>query len=83
MEGGRDVCFPLSRARRGFMRTDGRRSQKNLQEAIVIQLEETKKLGTLNEFLEGAGFSPGEKTDLLKSSKNRLIHEEITIPLAA
>ncbi len=58
-------------------------AKKNLQEAIAIQLEETKKLGTLDEFLEGAGFSLKESSDLLTSSKHRLVREEITIPLAA
>ena len=58
-------------------------AKKNLQEAIAIQLKETKNLGTLNEFLEGAGFSLKESSEILRSSKQRLVREEITIPLAA
>ncbi len=31
-------------------------AQKNLIEVILIQLEETAKMGTLKEFLENAGY---------------------------
>jgi len=31
-------------------------ARRNLQEAILINLEETKKMGTFDQFLEEAGF---------------------------
>ncbi len=40
------------------------RAKKNLQEAIKINMEETKKKGTLHRFLEEAGFDLTQGNDL-------------------
>jgi len=40
-------------------------AEKNLHEAVEIFLEETKKMGTLNDILEEAGFR-------VKKSKNKI-----------
>ena len=33
-------------------------AKKNLKEAILINIEETKKMGTFRKFLQDAGFAP-------------------------
>lgn len=54
-------------------------SKKNLVEVIEIQLEETAKLGTLNDFLEEAGYVIKDK--VLKTEKKIVGFEELSIPV--
>ena len=44
-------------------------AQKNLIEVILIQLEETAKMGTLKEFLENAGYEIEVEMDELRLDK--------------
>ncbi|MGA7877198.1 MAG: hypothetical protein WCA08_16185 [Desulfoferrobacter sp.] len=44
-------------------------ARRNLQEAILINLEETKKMGTLDMFIEEAGLYK-EQEDILSASSS-------------
>jgi predicted RNase H-like HicB family nuclease len=44
-------------------------AKKNLREAIEIQLEETAKLGTLNDFLAEAGYAVEEEVLKIEMQK--------------
>jgi predicted RNase H-like HicB family nuclease len=46
-------------------------ARRNLQEAILINLEETKKMGTLDKFLEEAGFH--QEQDEILSVRKELV----------
>ncbi len=52
-------------------------AKKNLREVIEIQLEETAKLGTLNDFLAGAGYVVED--EVLKIEKKIVGFEELSI----
>ena len=54
-------------------------AQKNLREALEIFIEETAKMGTLEEILEEAGYDPSSANEIL--IKRREIIEFDTIPL--
>ena len=54
-------------------------AKRNLIAAIGIQLEETAKLGTLNSFLEEAGYVLEE--NVLKLEKRLIDIKEISIPV--
>ncbi len=54
-------------------------AKKNLREVIEIQLEETAKLGTLNDFLAEAGYIVEDK--VLKTEKKIVGFEELAIPV--
>jgi predicted RNase H-like HicB family nuclease len=54
-------------------------AKKNLKEVIAIQLEETAKLGTLNDFLAEAGYVLEDK--ILKLEKKIVDFEELAIPV--
>jgi Uncharacterised protein family (UPF0150). len=54
-------------------------AKKNLIEVIYIQLEETAKLGTLDDFLEDAGYAIKDK--VLKTEKKIVGFEELSIPI--
>ncbi|MFQ6042939.1 MAG: type II toxin-antitoxin system HicB family antitoxin, partial [Candidatus Poribacteria bacterium] len=56
-------------------------AQKNLIEVILIQLEETAKLGTLKDFLENAGYEIEVEMDELRLDKQLVIFNELAIPL--
>ena len=47
---------------------DVEQAKRNLNEAIVINLEETKKMGTFKEFLENCGIETTEE-DVLSARK--------------
>jgi predicted RNase H-like HicB family nuclease len=44
-------------------------AKKNLREVIEIQLEETAKLGTLNDFLAEAGYAVGDEVLKIEMQK--------------
>lgn len=46
-------------------------AKKNLKEAILINIEETKKMGTFRKFLQDAGFDLTQGEDL--SLRKRLV----------
>jgi len=46
-------------------------ARRNLQEAILINLEETKKMGTLDKYLEEAGFH--QEQDEILSVRKELV----------
>lgn len=54
-------------------------AKKNLREVIEIQLEETAKLGTLEDFLADADYIVGDK--VLKTEKKIVGFEEISVPV--
>ncbi|KAF5431329.1 hypothetical protein C5S36_10900 [Candidatus Methanophagaceae archaeon] len=56
-------------------------AKKNLRVAIEIQLEETAKLGTLNDFLAEAGYVVEDK--VLKIEKKIVEFEELSISVGA
>ena len=51
----------------------------NLQEVISIQIEETRKLGTLDEFLQDAGYEPDR--EVYRSRRHIVSFEEIQVPV--
>jgi predicted RNase H-like HicB family nuclease len=55
-------------------------AQKNLIEVILIQLEETAKMGTLKEFLENAGYETEVEMDELRLDKQLVKFDELAIP---
>ena len=54
-------------------------AKKNLKEVIEIQLEETAKLGTSNDFLSEAGYVIED--EVLKTEKKIVGFEELSIPV--
>ena len=56
-------------------------AKKNWREVIVIQLEETAKLGTLNDFLAEAGYAVEDR--VLKIEKKIVGFEELSISVGA
>jgi predicted RNase H-like HicB family nuclease len=54
-------------------------AKKNLQEVISIQLEETAKMGTLDEFLDESGYV--QEGNIVKTNKKIVCFEEISIPI--
>ena len=52
-------------------------AKKNLREVIEIQLEETAKLGTLNDFLAEAGYAVED--EVLKTEKKIVGFESVDI----
>ena len=59
-------------------------ARKNLLEVIGIHLEETKKMGTLKEFLEKAGFVLTDAGDVLVGLRKEIVNfEKLEIPLEA
>ena len=58
-------------------------AQKNLIEVILIQLEETAKMGTLKEFLENAGYEIEVEMDELRLDKQLVKFNELAVPLGA
>ena len=58
-------------------------ARKNLLEVIDIQLEETAKLGTLEAFLEEAGYNPHTSQLTLQLDKQVVAFNQRTVPLGA
>lgn len=58
-------------------------AKKNLREVIQIQIEETSKLGTLKEFLEGAGYDLGTKGESIDIGKKIVGFNQIEVPVGA
>ena len=60
---------------------DVEQAKKNLNEAIVINIEETQKMGAFKEFLENCGIGPTEE-DVLGARKELVgfTSIEISIP---
>jgi len=54
-------------------------AKKNLQEVITIQLEETAKMGTLDELLSDSGYV--REGNVIKTNKKIVCFEEISIPV--
>jgi predicted RNase H-like HicB family nuclease len=78
-EGGMytSYCPELDMASCGHTTEEAR---KNLEEVITIQLEETAKLGTLDDLLRESGYS--RHGDVIKTGKKIICFEEITIPIS-
>ena len=58
-------------------------ARKNLLEVIDIQLEETAKLGTLEAFLEEAGYDLNTSQPTLQLDKQVVAFNQRTVPLGA
>ncbi len=56
-------------------------AKKNLKEVLEIQLEETAKLGTLNDFFAEAGYAI--EGEVLKIEKKIVGFEELSISVGA
>lgn len=56
-------------------------ARKNLKEAIEIFIEETKKLGTLNDLLEEAGYDLASKDEVLIKRKEIIEFDTIQVSL--
>ena len=56
-------------------------AQKNLIEVILIQLEETAKMGTIKEFLGNAGYEMEIELDELRLDKQLVKFNELAVPL--
>ena len=56
-------------------------ARKNLLEVIEIQLEETVKLGTLETFLEDAGYDLNTSQATLRLNKQVVAFNQRTVPL--
>lgn len=54
-------------------------ARKNLAEVITIQLEETAKLGTLDDLLSESGYT--RDGDVITTGKKIVCFEEIRIPI--
>lgn len=50
-----------------------REARKNLQEAVEILLEETEKMGTINEILEESGFKKEKYNSRIRWSSPKMI----------
>ncbi len=55
-------------------------ARKNLAEVIAIQLEETARMGTLDELLRESGYT--REGDVIKTNKKIICFEEIRIPIS-
>lgn len=56
-------------------------ARKNLKEALEIFIEETSKLGTLDELLEEAGYDLSSRDQILVRRKELIEFEMIELPL--
>lgn len=56
-------------------------ARKNLKEALEIFIEETSKLGTLDELLEEAGYNLSSRDQILVRRKELIEFETIELPL--
>ena len=56
-------------------------ARKNLREAIEIFIEETKKLGTLDDLLEEAGYDLSSKDEVLIKRKEIIEFDTLQISL--
>jgi len=56
-------------------------ARKNLKEAIDIFIEETKKLGTLKDLLEEAGYDLSSKDEVLIKRKEIVEFDTIQVSL--
>lgn len=56
-------------------------ARKNLKEALEIFVEETSKLGTLDELLEEAGYDLSSQDQILVRRKELIEFETIELPL--
>ena len=56
-------------------------ARKNLKEALEIFIEETSKLGTLDELLEEAGYDLSSRDQILVRRKELIEFETIELPL--
>jgi hypothetical protein len=56
-------------------------AKSNLNEAIIINIEETKKMGTLNEFLENCGIESNSE-DILSARKELVGFTPIEVSLS-
>jgi len=56
-------------------------ARKNLKEAIEIFIEETKKLGTLKDLLEEAGYDLTSKDEVLIKRKEIIEFDTIQVSL--
>lgn len=56
-------------------------ARKNLKEALEIFVEETSKLGTLDEVLEEAGYDLSSRDQILVRRKELIEFEMIELPL--
>ncbi|MEE9390798.1 MAG: hypothetical protein V3U91_06105 [Candidatus Aminicenantaceae bacterium] len=56
-------------------------ARKNLKEALEIFVEETSKLGTLDEVLEEAGYDLSSRDQILVRRKELIEFETIELPL--
>jgi len=54
-------------------------AKANLQEVITIQLEETAKLGTLEDLLSEAGYTT--ENNVVRTNKKIVCFEEIRFPI--
>ena len=59
---------------------DVQQAKKNLTEAILINIEETKKLGTFEKFMEDCGLEE-INTDLLSARKELVGFTPIELPV--
>ncbi len=59
---------------------DVEQAKRNLKEAIVINIEETKKMGIFKEFLENCGIEPTEE-DVLSARKELVGFTPIEVSL--
>jgi predicted RNase H-like HicB family nuclease len=56
-------------------------AKKNLREALEIYVEETSKMGTLNDLLEEAGYDPSSEENILVKRKEIIEFETIKVSL--
>ena len=59
---------------------DVQQAKKNLLEAIIINIEETKKMGTFEQFLEDSGLEE-ISTDILCARKELVGFTPIEVPI--
>ena len=59
---------------------DVEQAKKNLLEAIVINIEETKKMGTFDQFIENCGLEK-INTDILSARKELVGFVPIEVPV--
>jgi len=57
------------------------KARKNLKEALEIFIEETSKLGTLEELLEEAGYDLSSQEETLVRRKELIEFETIEVPI--
>ena len=56
-------------------------AKRNLREALQIYVEETSKMGTLNDLLEEAGYDVSSEEDVLVKRKEIIEFETIKVSL--